>query len=66
MAKFIEVTNYDDEKIFVNIDNILWVESSEDNASVIRLAIRGNNDYPLGLFVKESTASLMQKMNTSY
>ena len=64
MAKFIEVTNYDDEKLFVNIDNILWIKPyDEENGTIIYVPVRGKNDYPISLAVKESYEDIKTKLN---
>lgn len=55
MAKFIKVTNYYEQSLYVNVDNILWVKSyEEENGTLIFLPVRGKNDYPISLTVKES------------
>jgi len=61
MAKFIEVTNYDDQRLYVNVDNILWVKPYEaENGSMIYIPVRGRNDYPIPLTVKESYAQVVE------
>ena len=59
MARFIEVTNFEDEKFFINIDNILWLEKSDKENAVIYLASRGTNNFPVSLYVKESIDTVM-------
>ena len=59
MAKFIEVTNFENEKLIVNVDNILWFEKSDKENSVIYMASRGTNNFPVSLYVKESIDTLM-------
>jgi len=51
---FIELTNTDDQNVFVNILNILWIEPSDDNETMISLNINGKNDFPYILYVKEN------------
>ena len=55
MAKFIEVTDFNNQSLYVNVDNILWVKPYEaENGSMIYMPVRGRNDYPISLIVKES------------
>ena len=55
MAKFIEVTDYDDQPILVNVDNIIWVKPYEDeDGSILYVTSQGKNDYPVNIFVKEN------------
>lgn len=61
MAKFIEVTDYNDQSLYVNVDNILWVEPYEaENGSMIFMPVRGRNDRPYLLTVKESYAQVTE------
>lgn len=61
MAKFIEVTDYNDQSLYINVDNILWVKPyEEENGAIIYLPVRGRNDYPISLIVKESYAQLTE------
>ena len=61
MAKFIEVTDYNDRSQYVNVDNILWVEPYEaENGSMIFMPVRGRNDRPYFLIVKESYAQVIE------
>ena len=61
MAKFIEVTDYNDQSLYVNVDNILWVEPYEaENGSMIFMSVRGRNDRPYSLTVKESYAQVTE------
>ena len=40
MAKFIEVTDYDAQSLYINVDNILWVEPYEaENGSMIFMSV---------------------------
>ena len=60
MAKFIEVTDYNDEKLFINVDNILWVKPYDDEGGTfIYMPVRGRNDYPISLAVKENYAQVI-------
>ena len=61
MAKYIEVTDYNDQSLYVNVDNILWVKPYEaENGSMIYIPVRGRNDYPISLAVKESYAQVVE------
>ena len=60
MAKFIEVTDYNDDSLYVNVDNILWVKPyQKENGTIIYMPVRGRNDYPVSLTVKESYAQVI-------
>lgn len=66
MSKFIGVTNFDNEKLIVNVDNILWLKPYNQTSSIIYLAAQGKNDFPVSLIVKESQATIMKYIiNTS-
>ena len=55
MAKFIELTNFSNQRIVVNVENILWVQPYEkENGSIIYVAVTGRNDYPVCINVIES------------
>lgn len=59
MAKFIEVTDYNDQSLYVNVDNILWVTPyEEEDGTFIFLPVRGKNDFPISLTVKENYAQV--------
>ena len=61
MAKFIEVTDFNDNSLYVNVDNILWVKPyKEENGAIIYMPVRGRNDYPVPLTVKESYAHVVE------
>lgn len=61
MAKFIEVTDYNDESLYVNVDNILWVKPyKEEDSAINYMPVRGRNDYPVPLTVKESYAKVVE------
>jgi len=61
MAKFIELTDYEGQPIYVNVDNILWVKPyEEENGTHIYLPVRGRNDYPISLTVKENYAQVTE------
>ena len=61
MAKFIEVTDYNDQNLYINVDNILWVKPyEEENGTIIYLPVRGRNDYPISPTVKESYAQITE------
>lgn len=65
MVKFIELTEDDNQPLFVNVDNVIWVRPyKEAEGSLIYVAALGKNDYPVSLFVKESysqVTKLIQK-----
>ena len=55
MAKFIEVTDYNDNSLYVNVDNILWIKPYvAENGTLIYVPVCGKNDSPISLVVKES------------
>lgn len=55
MTKFIELTDYDDQPLMVNVANIIWVIPYEpDEGTMIYVTAQGKNDYPVNLCVKES------------
>ena len=55
MTKFIELTEYDDQPIMVNVDNIIWVRPyKSEEGSIIYVTAQGRNDYPVSINVKES------------
>ena len=59
MAKFIELTDYEDQPLLVNLDNIIWVRPYEaENGTMIYVTAQGKNDYPVSLCVKESYAQV--------
>lgn len=61
MAKFIEVKDYNDRSLYVNIDNILWVKPYDaENGSMIYMSVPGRNDYPVSLTVKESYTQVVE------
>ena len=61
MAKFIEVTDYNDQSLFINVDNILWIKPYDaENGCMIYMPVPGRNDYPISLTVKESYAQVTE------
>ena len=59
MTKFIELTEYDDQPIMVNVANIIWVRPYKGEAgSTIYVTSQGRNNYPLSLNVKESYSQI--------
>ncbi len=61
MAKFIEVTDFPDQSLFVNVDNILWIKPYDvENGCMIYMSVLGRNDYPISLTVKESYAQVAE------
>ena len=66
MAHFIGVTDFNNEKLLVNIDNILWFKTYDNEHAIIYLAASGKNEYPVSLSVKESRDTIMQWINNAY
>ena len=59
MTKFIELTEYDDQPIMVNVANIIWVRPYKgEDGSTIYVTSQGRNNYPLSLNVKESYSQI--------
>lgn len=59
MIKFIELTDYDDQPLMVNVANIIWVKPYEPNeGTLIYVTAQGKNDYPVSLCVKECYAQV--------
>ena len=55
MVKFIELTDYEDQPIMVNVDNIIWVRPCEaEEGTMIYVTAQGKNEYPVNICVKES------------
>lgn len=65
MAKFIDLTESDDQSVMVNVDNIIFVRpGSDDDGTMIYVTSPGQNDCPVSLWVKESyvqVARLIQR-----
>lgn len=66
MAKFIGVTDFNDEKLLVNVENILWFKAYDKEHATIYVASQGKNDYPVCLNVKESRDTIMQYIMNLY
>lgn len=62
MAHFIELTDINDAKIVVNIDNVLWFEQYDDDSSLIYFSLDGRNDVPFNMIVKESQKEILKKL----
>ena len=60
MVKFIGVTDLNNQKLIVNVDNILWFKPYDKVASIIYMATVGKNEYPVSLIVKESQETIMK------
>ncbi len=60
MVKFIGVTDCNNEKLLVNIDNILWFKAYEQNKAIMYVGTTGQNDYLVGLIVQESRDTIMR------
>lgn len=55
MTKFIELTDYDDQPLMVNVANIIWVRPNKaEEGTMVYVTAQGKNDYPVNLRVKES------------
>lgn len=64
MTKFIELTDYNNQPLLVNVANIIWVRPYEpDEGTMINVAAQGRNDYPVSLCVKESYAQVTKLIN---
>ena len=64
MVKFIEVTDYNDEPLMVNVANIIWVAPYEaEEGTMIYVTAQGKNDYPVSLCVKGSYSQVTKLIN---
>lgn len=64
MVKFIELTDYNDEPLMVNVANIIWVAPYEaEEGTMIYVTAQGKNDYPVSLCVKESYSQVTKLIN---
>ena len=55
MIKFIELTDFDDQPLMVNVANIIWVKPYEaEEGTTVYVTAQGKYDYPVSLTVKES------------
>lgn len=65
MTKFVELTDYNDQPILVNVANIIWVSPYKtEEGAMIYVTAQGKNEYPVSLCVKESysqVTKLIQK-----
>ena len=66
MAKYIGVTDFNDEKLIVNVENILWFKSYDKDHAIIYMAGSGKNEYPVSLTVKESRDTIMKYILNLY
>lgn len=61
MTKFIELTEYNDQPILVNVANIIWVRPYKDEeGSIVYVTSYGQNDYPVSIGVKESYSQVFK------
>lgn len=61
MTKFIELTEYDDQPIMVNVVNIIWVRPyKDDEGSTIYVTAQGRNGYPMSINVKETYSQVVK------
>ena len=65
MAKFIGVTDFSNEKLLVNIDNILWFKAHEKEHAIIYMATHDQTNYPVCIIVKESRDTIMKYINNA-
>ena len=65
MTKFIELTDFNDESLMVNVANIIWIRpyKGEDGSTIYVTSSQGRNDYPLSLNVKESYSQVTKLIN---
>lgn len=64
MVRFIELTDYNDEPLMVNVANIIWVAPYEvGEGTMIYVTAQGKNDYPVSLCVKESYSQVTKLIN---
>jgi len=64
MTKFIELTDFNDESLMVNVANIIWIRPYKgEDGSTIYVTSQGRNDYPLSLNVKESYSQVTKLIN---
>lgn len=64
MVKFIELTDYNDEPLMLNVANIIWVKPYKaEEGSIIYVTAQGTNNYPVSLCVKESYAQVTKLIN---
>ena len=65
MTKFIELTDFNNQSLFVNVDNIIWVcPYTAEDGTMIYVMVQGKNNHPVSLYVKESytqVTKLIQK-----
>lgn len=64
MVKFIELTDYNDQPLMVNVANIIWVKPYEaEDGAIVFVTAQGKNDHPVSLCVKESYAQVTKLIN---
>lgn len=64
MVKFIELTDYNDQPLMVNVANIIWVKPYKaDDGTMVYVTAQGKNDFPVSLCVKESYAQVTRLIN---
>lgn len=64
MTKFIELTEYDDQPIMVNVANIIWVRPYKaEEGTMVYVTAQGKNDYPVSFCVKESYSQVAKLIN---
>lgn len=63
MAKFIKVTDLNDEKIIVNMDNVLWFKSGEMNSTIMYMVLVDKGNHPICLHIKESKETILSQIS---
>lgn len=64
MAHFIELTDINDAKIVVNVDNVLWFEKYDEDSSVIFFSLDGRNDVPFNMIVRENQEAILREVQS--
>ena len=64
MVKFIELTDYNDQPLMVNVANIIWFRPYKElEGTMIYVTALGKNDYPVSLCVKETYSQVTKLIN---
>lgn len=63
MVKFLELTDFDDQPLMVNVANIIWIRPyEEENGTLLYVTSLGKNDYPVSICVKESYTQITKRI----
>lgn len=55
MVKFIELTDFEDQPLMVNVSNIIWIcPNTTEDGTIIYVMTSGENGYPVCICVKEN------------